>query len=355
MNYCPGCQEPLKNDTDQCPYCGYELIGTEKVEAGLKPASTTNISSKKPFYKRAVFLVPFITIIVLGILAGTGFATYRFYQNKKKADFEKELKSIWTEITNRSEYLATNISLLKKSSDLANLEEDLTSFNDFLSSKQSQASNLEAPPGYENNQSGLVDAIEKYGSYIYLLKLVLQKESSAVESSDYAKIKIFSEDAEAAAEKFVAEAVFIDNNLQASIFSALEKIEPIISKIKSQELAEKKQTLKARQSAAKKAAQRTVSSFMQARIDQNATEMRRYITPGYDKVFDAEQEFAVTDTYSIDFRITSTKDISAKEFQIEGVETGKDITGAKFENKWWFRVIKYEGDWLIDNRRLLNE
>lgn len=350
MNYCPGCQESVKNDAEACPYCGYELIPTIKEETALSANS-----SKKPLYKRAVFLVPLISIIVLGILAGAGFAGYRFYQNKKKADFEKELKSIWTEIKNRSEFLSSNISLLQTPSDLKNLEEDLTDFSEFLTSKQSEASNLEAPESYQNNQSALVDAVEKYGNYIYVLKLVLQKEPSAVEESDYAKIKLFSEDAEAAGEKFVAEAVFVDDSLQANIFSALKKIKPIIEKVKKTEIAQRKQTLKQRQNAAKREAEKTVMSFMQARIDQSAAAMRRYITPGYDKVFDPEQEFAVTDTYSIDFKISSTKAVSDKQFEIEGVETGKDITGAKFENKWWFKVIKHEGDWLIDNRRLLEE
>jgi len=352
MNYCPGCQEPLELEQEECPYCGYELIATKK-----EPEADSSVMAipKKPFYKRAVFIAPLIILVVLGILGGAGFAGYQFYQAKQENESEKNLKALWLEITNRSDQIASSLDLVKQPSDLESFKQELSDFNDFLSEKQTEAVNLEVMEKYQNNQSSLVESIEKYSDYAYLLKLTLQKAPAEVKTDDYTKITHFSENAQAGSDKFVAEASFIEGSLPKSIFSAIDKIKPLIEKIKTEEAAKEQETLKQQQAADKREAEKTVSSFMQARIDRNGAEMRRYITPGYDKVFDPEQEFAVTDTYAIDFRITKTESKEAGAFEVNGDESGKDLTGAKYVNKWWFKVIKLEGAWLIDNRKLLEE
>jgi len=352
MNYCPGCQEPLEPEQEQCPYCGYELIATKKEP---EADSSAMAIPKKPFYKRAVFIVPLIILVVLGILGGAGFAGYQYYQNQQADNSQKDLKAIWLEMTNRSDQIASSLDLVKQPSDLASFKEELSDFNDFLSDKQTEAVNLEVVEKYQNNQASLVEAIEKYSDYAYLLKLTLQKDPKEVKMDDYTKIDHFAETAQAGSDEFVAEASFIEGSLPKSIFSAIDKIKPLIEKIKAEEAAKEKETLKQQQAADKREAEKTVSSFMQARIDRNGAEMRRYITPNYDKVFDPEQEFAVTDTYAIDFRLTKSESKEADAFEISGDESGKDLTGAKYINKWWFKVIKSEGAWLIDNRKLLEE
>ncbi len=353
MNYCPGCQEPLETGQEKCPFCGYELIATRNEEEASE--SLLPDSAQKPFYKRAAFLVPLIIILLLSILGAGGATGYIYYQKKQEKDTEKNLKTVWIEVKNRSEQLSDSLNSVKYPSDLENFEGEITSFSEFLAEKQTEVINLEVTEKYEDNKETLLAGIEKYSKYIYLLKLILQKEAVQVKNEDYSKIRKISDDAEAATSKFVAEASFIDDGLSENVFKAINKIKTLIEKVKKEEDTKKKQKLKQQQSTEKKEAEKTVRSFEQARINQSGAEMRRYITPDYGKVFDPETEFGVTDAYLIDFKITKTEAKSEKVYEISGEEVGKDLTGEKFTNKWWFKVIKYEGDWLIDNRKLQNE
>lgn len=353
MNYCPGCQEPLEGNEEECPYCGYELIATKKEEDAAEFSSIA--SNRKPFYKRGVFIAPLLILILFGILAGTGYAGYKWYQQKLQSDFKKDLAAIWLEVTNRSDQITSSLQEINKPADLQLFKEDLSSFSEFLANKQTEAVNLDPPKEYQANRSDLIDSIEKYNKYVYLLKLILQKDVKEVTTQDYSKIKKLSEEAQGSTDEFVAEAAFINDKLPQDLFAAINKITPLIEEAQKQLAEQEKQSLEQTQIAERREAEQSVRLFMQGKIDKNAAEMRRYITPEYDKVFDPEQEFAVTDTYPIDFKITKTESKGAEGYEINGDEIGKDLTGAKYTNKWWFKVIKFEGSWLIDNRKLLTQ
>lgn len=350
MNYCPGCQEPLKGDEEQCPFCGYEIIATNKEEVAEK---ATPMPGKRPFYKSGAFIGSAIALVILAILVTGVIFGYNYYQESQENNFKKELEIVWLEVTNRTEQLISSLELVTDSSDLEDLKDELGSFSDFLAEKQTEVVNLETSPKYEANQQVLIDSIDKYNKYIYFLKLVVQKEVSQVGDADYGKIKTLADDSQGATDKFIAETAFVNDKLPSQIFKAIEKIRPLIEKAQADITNKQKQNQQQQLLTERKSAEATVRSFMQARIDKSAAEMRKYITPDYDKVFDPEQEFAVGDTYSIDFKITKTENKSPTEYEISGDELGKDLTGAKFTNKWWYKVVKFEGDWLIDNRKLL--
>ncbi len=348
MNYCPGCQEPIEADEYQCPYCGYELIATNNEDI---PGFAKSLN--KPFYKSGAFIGSVLGLIILAIIITGAIFGYDYYKDKQEAGFQKDLKAIWLETTNRSDQLSSSIDLVNNTSDFEDLNDELAKFSDFLSTQQTEAINLEPEEKYEDNQRVLVDSIEKYNKYTYLLKLILQKDITLINDKDYLKLKSLADDSSAATDKFVAEVPYIEGKIPPNIFQAMDKLRPIIEKEQKAIANRQKETQALEQNTQKREAERVVRSFMQAKIDKSAAEMRRYITPAYDKVFDPEQEFAVTDTYSIDFKITKTESVNENEFAINGDEIGKDLTGAKFTNKWLFKIVKYEGDWLIDNRTLI--
>ena len=351
MDYCPGCQEPLQKNEEQCSFCGYELIATKQED----DEDFSAIASKKSFFKSGAFIGSVISLVIIGAIIGGTVFGFNYFRQNQEDKYKKDLKSIWLEVNNRSEQVVSSLESVKTPSDLKNFKEDLVLFSDFLTRKQTELVSLEPPEKYKDNQSVLVDEIQKLGKYIFALKLLVQKDPNKVEAPDYAKVKKLAQSSDNADEKFVIETAFIDERMPSEIFDALETIRPIIEKAQKQSKAKKKQSLDQKLKADKRAAEKTVRLFMQARIDKSAAEIRRYITPDYDKIFDPEQEFDMSDTFSVDFKITSTENKSAKEFQINGDEISKDLTGEKFTNKWWFKVIDYENDWLIDDRKLLEE
>ncbi len=351
MDYCPGCQEPLQQNEQQCPFCGYELIATKQEDDNDFSA----IAPRKSFFKSGAFIGTVVGIIIIGALTAGGIFGYNYYNQTQEKAFKKDLKAIWLEVNNRSEQVVTSLESVNSPKDLTNIKEDLVSFSEFLTSKQTETVNLEPPEKYKDSPSVLIAGIQKLNKYVFVLKLLVQKDPDKVGPADYSKINKLSEDSENANEKFVVEAAFIDDRLPSDIFKALDTIKPLIEKVQKQRKAHQKKSADQQLTADRRAAEKTIRSFMQARIDKSAAEIRRYITPGYDKIFNPDQEFDMSDTYSVDFKLTKTESKSPTEFQIYGDEISKDLTGEKFTNKWWFKVIKYENDWLIDDRKLLEE
>ncbi len=91
-------------------------------------------------------------------------------------------------------------------------------------------------------------------------------------------------------------------------------------------------------------------SFMQAKINNDTAEMRRYLTAAFEKSFDPEAEKGDFDP--VDFKITRTTPRDST-YIIVGEETDRSWEGESFKTRYEFTVIKESGSWLIDRRKNL--
>lgn len=355
MQYCPNCHNALGKKDKICPNCGFnveqptEVIKPQKEQ---KDKPTANIPEKRPLYKRPVFWVITTSAILILLIACGLIGGYFYYNYKASVDYKAQVKSSWTDVVADSKSLDNTLKAVQTEADLPMLANELASMEDTLAETQSKAVNFNPPKKYRQQQAELLKALDNYASYIIQAKIMANKEPLAIDVAKFTELDAYAEAAKTSTSNFVTETDFIDQQLPEEIFTIGKLFKPIIEDAKLTDKKRKQKQKKQRAASAKKQAQQTVISFMQARIHKDAAEMRKYLTEAAAKAFDPDLEFQ-GDFDPIDFKIVKT-DANSKGFLIIGDETDRSWEGNNFTTKWQFQVILEGGSWLIDHRKILS-
>ncbi|RJQ31752.1 MAG: zinc ribbon domain-containing protein [Actinobacteria bacterium] len=363
MNSCPFCDKEIDAKDIVCPHCEKSIVDapTAVIDKPLLEDEQKKVEEpfkelqKVPLYRRPVFYAALIITVIITVLAGAGIGTFYYLKVSRQSSFKQKIKSVWLDVSQQSKAFSQTTQATSNSAELKNISDEASTLYELVTRKQTEVATLETPTDYEYVQNNLAYALSKYSDYLMAVRILLNKSAASVSSKDFRALDSSAEEAQTAIDNFLGSVSFIRSDMPDDVFEASKKIEPIMKAAQKQTQVEQVEALKKQQETDKQEATKTVTDFMQARIQDNFVAMRRYLTANENKYFDPEAEKkAQGNSYPVDFKVTNVAyDVKGNTFTIDGDETVKDYQGHPQTIRWRFKVVKSQTVWLIDKRELI--
>lgn len=360
--YCPHCGAIQKKTDIFCSECGKDLHQKplDKEPLNEKDKNSAKDSKKKPFYKKKTFLF-FGGLFLVALIT---LAAVLYLKGSEDNQFKTKVKGVWKEVYDESGNLNKEVSGMKELADFKKVALKIKTIEGIIDSKQEELNNLKAPENFRDGKESFALALSDYKSYLQDLRSAADNPSKMTEQ-DIEEIDTASETAKTSFSKAFVKFDFIDNKLPDDIFTIVSKFQEVRAneekKLATEEQAKAEEGRQAQQEAENKAkAESLVTSFMNAYIAGNQTEIKKYMTSAFQKEFNYADLSAEARAYSYpeSFRITTTKktsdslyDIYGRELQVNRESGSKWTINRHFAAVW----VQSENKWLIDRWDISSE
>ncbi len=362
MTYCPECGSIQNKKENFCSHCG----GSLHAKAVKKQANNHQVSenvldlsdeektrNKKPFFKNKNFwILSGVFLIAISVIGGL------FWLKASEGNaFEREVKGVWQEVINASNQLNKKVSEMQDIEEFNSITLLVKDTQKIIETQKDALRELVTPNEYEEAKKELNNGFEKYREYLQELRSVSESPKDFT-NQDIKDIENLATEMKASFDRAYIKFSFIAEKLSDETYVIIDKFQKVRKdyedKLEEEEqlkASEERQTKEQQEARAK--AEQAVTSFMNAYIAGNQTELNKYMTAAFKKEFNYADLSSAARSYSYpeSFRITETKYSSSTQYDIYGIElqVNRD-SGNKWTINRQFAVlyVQSENKWLID-------
>jgi hypothetical protein len=371
MIYCPECGAIQSKKENFCSQCGTdlhkgskkELIEQKKEEKEIDtPLMEEAKAGEKdvPFYKNKVFIFFASFFVLTSIIAGSILALKMNESNK----FKNDVLSIWGEIKKESTDINSKVASLDNYEDFPSVALEIKDSENVISENKDKLNKIESPNYYEEGKEEMVKSVDAFINYLQELRAQADNPSDMTDQ-DIVDVERLASEAKNKMTSAYAKLNFIEDRIPDEVYSAVLKFETVRDEYEKQLAGEEQQKAETErqtqeQQEAKARAEATVTSFMNAYIAGNQSEVKKYMTAAFQKEFNYADLSADARLYSYpeSFRVTTNKKMSENQYDIYGreLQVNRD-SGSKWTINRHFAVLYSASDnkWLIDRWDISSE
>ncbi len=345
--YCPHCGAIQKKTENFCSHCGLSLHQKPGEKPGEKP------SVKKPFYKKKTFMA----LLVIFVASASVAAVILYMGFSQDGQFKAKVKGIWQEVQKQNDELNKKASEMSKMDDFKEVALKIKTQEEIASDKQDELNKLKTSDTYRDGKEAFLLALSDYKGYLQALRAAADNPSKMTDQ-DVSEIENLADTSKTSFSKLFTKFDFLDKKLSDDTFNIVAKFQDVRSAYEKQlafdEQTKAEQDRTAKQEADDKAkVESVVSSFMNAYIAGNQSELNKYMTPAFQKEFNYADLSSDARAYSYpeSFRITTIKKNADGQYDIYGRELQVNReSGSKWTINRHFAVIWVQSDskWYID-------
>lgn len=356
--YCPSCGAIQKRTENFCAKCGENLH--KKPEDVVKNEEPPKMKAKKPFYKNKVFLF-FSGIFLLAVFALTGVIYLKIVEGNK---FKSKVKGVWQDVQKETNVLTENISNMSNMDSFKPVALKIKEIETLIDNKLIDLEKIQTPDMYRDGKEAFVLSLSDYKNYLQDLRTAAD-DPSKMTNQDIEEIEASAEKSKNAFSKLLTKYDFLEKKFPENIFGVIDKFQEVRANYE-EKLAEEEQSKAEEEREEKEALENKarvesiITSFMNAYIAGNETELKKHMTSAFQKEFNYADLSSDARMYSYpeSFRITITKKISDNQYDVYGRELQVNReSGSKWTINRHFAVIwvQSENKWLVDRWNISTE
>lgn len=356
MIYCPHCGAIQNKKENFCSSCGeslHEKKSKKEDKEVAKKEETPETKKKLPFYKNKFFWMS-IGFVAIAVATIGGIFYLKMQEGK---EFESQVKGIWGEVVGEAGELDTLISEMDAMEDFETVALEIKNAEDIVEENENKLKDIDAPSDYADGKDDLAEALGIYGDYLEEIRSAADNPSGFT-NQDIEEIEILADDVKTIFNRAYAKLTFLDIKLEDTSYTIISSFQTVReayeNELEAEERAKAEANREVQEAAENKAkSEAAVTSFMNAYIAGNESELKKYMTTAFQKEFNYADLSVDARMYSYpeSFRITTTKKTSDTQFDIYGRELQVNReSGSKWTINRHFAAlyVKSESKWLID-------
>lgn len=373
MIYCPECGAIQSKKENFCSQCGTDLHkaskkGKDDLKVQEKPKGDAkdikdtdkDFEENVPFYKNKVFIF-FTSFFVLTTLIAGSILLLKMNESNQ---FKKDVLAVWGDVKKEVTDVSSKVSSMEKFDDFSSVALEIKDSESIISEKKDKLNKIDAPNYYNEGKEEIVKSLDSLISYFQELRAQADNPTDMTDQ-DITDVERLGSEAKTKMSSAYAKLNFITDKVPDDIYGAVTKFEEVrdnyekeLAGEEQQKAESERQTQEQQESKAK--AESTVTSFMNAYIAGNQSEVKKYMTAAFQKEFNYADLSADARLYSYpeSFRITTTKKVSDTQFDIYGreLQVNRD-SGSKWTINRHFAILYSASDnkWLIDRWDISSE